>query len=238
MIKDMNNDNNDLGGFTIAEWKSKREILKDQDEYSNDWEMAISWFKQRLNRRYFQPMEDISSKITGVGFTIVSIQCILIEHMASMRQGKIHDQSVDAKNPVPSYNYKLSSTHFKDFLEKSTLFSEYFSKQNGNIQIFNSSDFYTNVRCALLHEACTKNDWRINTLSCGYPNAEKKILKEANGIKRIFRDVLGEELKLYINEYCNELKTDKKLRLYFARKMDSLCEIGGDPNYYNWWIDQ
>ena len=95
------------------------------------------------------------------------------------------------------------------------------------------------MRCALLHEACTKNDWRINTLSCGYPNLDNKIMiKESSGIKRLFRDVLTSKLSDFIDSYKSELKTNKILRLYFARKIDHLCEIKPDSKNYEWWKEE
>jgi hypothetical protein len=87
-----------------------------------------------------------------------------------------------------------------------------------------------------LHEACTKNNWRINTLSCGYANPDKKILiKEVDGVKRLFRDVLTERLGEFLESYKSELQTNEKLRLYFVRKIDHLCEIKPDKINYKWW---
>lgn len=233
-----NNIDNNLGGFSISNWREKREKLKNDFNYNADWKEAINWFRNRLNNRYFFPMEKISDKVDGAGFTILSIQCIIIEHLVSMEKGKIHDQNVDGNNPEPSYKYRSSANHFKDFMNTSSLFSEYFSSPNGSEPEFDSSDFYTNVRCALLHEACTKNNWRINTISCGYNNPDRKILtKDNNGIKRVYRDLLLDELKTYIETYMDKLKTDRSMRLYFARKMDSLCEIEPNPNDYEWWDD-
>lgn len=231
----MPNNNNDLGGFSVNDWKLLREKLKDNLDYSDDWKIAINWFQNRLDKRYFNPMAEITSKITGVGFTIMSILCIIIEHMASMVKGKIHDQEVDGNNPIPSYKYKFSAQHFKEFLIESSIFSEYFGQE----AVFDALDFYKNVRCALLHEACTKNNWRINTKSCGYTNPEGKIfIIEENGIKRIYRDILENEIRKFINFYLTELKSNDLKRLYFARKMDSLCEIEPEPEIYEWWKDE
>lgn len=231
------NSNNDLGGFSVNNWSLLREKLKDNLDYSDDWQTAMNWFQNRLNERYFNPMAEITPRITGVGFTIMSILCIIIEHMASMTKGKIHDQEVNGDNPTPSYKYKFCARHFKEFLIESPIFSEYFGL--GENPEFIAADFYKNVRCALLHEACTKNNWRINTKSCGYVNPDDKIfITEENGIKRIYRDILEIKIREFVDSYLIELKTNYTMRLYFARKMDSLCEIDPEPEIYEWWKDE
>lgn len=227
-------DSIDLGGFTIGQWKSKREVLKTSLHYSEEWEEAVDWYNQRLKLRYFDPMKRIEMHAIGEGFLLATIHCALIEHFASITQGKIHNHNANKNSP--NYEYSLSSEHFQKFLKSSNLFSEYFTSKTNSKPDFNAKDFYENVRCALLHEACTKNNWRINTLSCGYPNPNKKIMiKEESGIKRLFRDILTQKLSDFLDDHKTELKTNKKLRLYFARKLDHLCEIKPDKNNYEWW---
>ena len=224
----------DLGGFTIGQWKQKREILKKNLDYSEEWDEVVNWYDQRLQNRYFEPMKRIEKHASGEGFSLMTIHCALIEHFAAITQGKIYNHKKN--NSSPNYEYKSSSTHFTDFLKSSKLFSEYFGTSQNSEPKFDSMDFYSNVRCALLHEAYTKNDWRINTLSCGFSNPDKKIFtKNDSGVKRIFRDLLTQKLSKFLNEYKEELRSNLKLRLYFARKMDHLCEIEPDPTSYEWW---
>lgn len=228
------NDSIDLGGFTIGQWKNKREILKSNLNYSDDWEEAVDWYKYRLKIRYFDPMKRIEKHAIGEGFSLATIHCALVEHFASITQGKIHNHK--ANNKSPKYEYSSSSNHFQEFLKSSNLFSEYFTSKTGTAPEFDTKDFYANVRCALLHEACTKNDWRINTLSCGHPNPQKKIItKDSRGVKRLFRDILTEKLSEFLENYKTDLKTNKNLRLFFARKIDHLCEIRPDKKNYEWW---
>lgn len=227
------NDSIDLGGFTIGEWKKKRDILKQHLDYSSHWEEAVNWYNERLKRRYFDPMKRMEKSAIGEGFSLVTIHCSIIEHFASITQGKIHNHN--RKKQSPAYEYSSSSQHFQDFLRTSNLFSEYFAPSSGNSSKFDSSDFYTNARCALLHSACIKNNWRINTLSCGYSNPDKKIMTiDSKGIKRLYRDMLTEKLSEFLDNYKNELKENNVKRLYFARIIDHLCEINPDDNY-PWW---
>ncbi len=55
-------DSIDIGGFTIAQWKSQREILKSDLNYSNEWEKAVDWYDNRLKVRYFDPMARIEKR--------------------------------------------------------------------------------------------------------------------------------------------------------------------------------
>ena len=236
MVIKLNDDMMDLGGFTIGQWRKKREILKDNINYSNDWEEAVNWYNNRLKVRYFDPMKSIEKQNIGEGFSLATIHCALIEHFASMTYGKIYN--FKSNRYSPKYEYKVSSVHFQDFLKGSNLFQEYFSPVNGSPSNFDAVDFYANVRCALLHEACTKNNWRINTLSCGYSNPDQKIFtKEAGDTKRLFRDILTLKLSEFLEDYKLKLKTTEILRLYFARKIDHLCEIQPDNVNYAWWKD-
>jgi hypothetical protein len=234
MLPKTNMDLIDLGGFTIGDWKKKREILKNNLDYSKDWEDVIDWYNKRLQVRYFDPMKRIEKNAIGEGFSLAIIHCALIEHFASITQGKIH---IHKQASIPlKYEYTSSSAHFQYLLKNSNLFKEYFSNDKGNKPMCDSKDFYVNFRCALLHDACTKNNWRINTLSCGYPNPDKKIITiENGGVKRLFRDVLTDKLSEFLENYKSELKTKEKLRLYFARKIDHLCELKPDKKKFKWW---
>lgn len=234
MLAMTNSDSTDLGGFTIGQWKEKRKILKSNLDYSDDWEEAVDWYNSRLKIRYFDPMKRIEKHAIGEGFSLATIHCALIEHFASITQGKIYN--FHKNKTSPKYEYKSSSEHFQHFLTHSEFFKEYFTSKSGGAPMFTTIDFYTNVRCALLHEACTKNNWRINTLSCGYTNPDKKILTiESGSVKRLFRDILTNKLSEFLEKYKSDLKSDKKLRLYFARKIDHLCEIKPDKMNYEWW---
>ncbi|MBU0711603.1 hypothetical protein KJ762_08495 [bacterium] len=227
-------DSIDLGGFTVGQWKEKRRKLISDLNYNSEWEEVVDWYIKRLKIRYFDPMRRIEKNNIGEGFSLVTVHCVLIEHFASITQGKIFNHNKNKKSP--KYEYSLCSKHFQEFLKSSSLFSEYFNTSTITKPEFDTKDFYSNVRCALLHEACTKNNWRINTLSCGYYNPNSKLLiKEDDGIKRLYRDVLTVKLSEFLVNYNEDLKKDEKLRLYFARKMDHLCEIEPDKQRYIWW---
>ena len=80
-----------MGGFKVFQWKSIRKKLRLSKEYNQEWEEAVHWFKERLNLRYLNPIKQISCRIDGAEFTITSILCVLIEHLAAVRDRKIYN---------------------------------------------------------------------------------------------------------------------------------------------------
>src|SRR5690606_13575782 len=102
------------------------------------------------------------------------------------------------------------------------------------IKVF-ADDFYSNVRCGLLHEAATKNNWIVKTSKS---SSDKSFVDISNeNCKIIYRDNFVEAVKYWIEAYKKEILSDKKnggvsLRENFARKIDSLCDIK-DEAY--WW---
>ena len=228
--------NSEMGGFYLDDWKSLRDILKDTSEYNDDWKRAMEFFKARMKNRYFDPIDRVENRDTGVGFLIVSIQCILLEHFAALLKGKIHNAY--SNDSSPKYEYRKSEDFYMEFLRTEPIFENIFFTIDGTFPSFCADDFYKNVRCALLHEACTKNGWLINTTRCipGNHNVIEKSL--STGKKRIFRDILNQKLKDFLIDFEERLKVDHKLRLNLARKIDSLCEIESDPENYVWWINE
>ncbi|PHI17980.1 hypothetical protein CEQ90_20330 [Lewinellaceae bacterium SD302] len=227
----------DMGGFTVGQWMNMREIINHQEDYSDEWDTTVNWYDARLQKRYFEPMKRIELNAQGEGFSLATIHCSIIEHFASMVQGKVFN--INCNEHSPSYEYKFSGSHFKNFIETYDPFREYFNSLTSATSMFSSADFYSNVRCALLHNACTKNNWRINTMSCGYANPEMKIMiLESSGVKRLYRDVLTSKLGEFLQTYKHNLKENRTLRLYFARCIDTICEIQPDPNNFSWWNDE
>ncbi|CCV08629.1 conserved hypothetical protein [Mesorhizobium metallidurans STM 2683] len=68
----------------------------------------------RLRSRYLQPIAMVRDKgeWEGEGFTIVSIQCALIEFLAATRAGKNYRH----RNAQPPHEYQKSGELFVDFV--------------------------------------------------------------------------------------------------------------------------
>jgi len=226
-------------------WLKNRNKLTSY-EYSNDWETVISLFKQRIENKFFKPIEVLlrHGNSDGTGFTIVSVQCLLIELFAAFRTGEIHNSRYN-ENVDPSYQYKDCVNIYTEFLQTVDCFKNHFFTINENgtkfLDIpFKAVDFYSDVRCGLLHEGKTKKKWTINLKPKNESN--DLFIKNTGGKIKIYRTLLHRHLKKYMDEYLLDLRgtTDnsKNLRRNFARKMDNLYGFKPNKNKFEWWIDK
>ena len=225
----------------ISSWKTIREKVTDNYEYNSDWKDAINLFKTRLDRKFFNPIEELikQKKQEGEGFTIVTTQCALIESLASFRTGQIFNHKKNGNSP--KYEYNESKKMFVNFLNKDSIFeNNFWSFIGGKLKKntpFSADKFYSDVRCGLMHEARTKNEWFINTTKKSIKT--EKIFLEKDGDKvKILRSILHYRLKEAVDSYCSELKENnkesEKLRKFFGRKLDHLFDIKKDESY-DWW---
>ena len=145
----------------------------------------------------------------GEGFSIVAIQCTLIEFLESTFQEISYRCRRKPDSPLGKYEYSDSSNMFVHFLTNRRPFSSAFDKKLGQ-------EFYGNVRCGLLHEARTKGGWTI--WAKGPPNmfisASRKI---------VYRDNFHQGLLQFIQWYLEVLPSDTLLQEALIRKFDSLC---------------
>ena len=81
-------------GFTVTDWNALRQMLIkdfDKDGLSESWIRAQQVFEARISNRFFSPLEKIiaTDQKRGEGFAVMSILCLLLEHLASWRYGLI-----------------------------------------------------------------------------------------------------------------------------------------------------
>ncbi len=100
--------------------------------------------------------------------------------------------------------------YFKKLLRHQSPFDEYFDTDD------KAQNFYKNVRCGLLHEAQTKDGWRI--LYC--LSKEKAVDFEQ---KIVYWEDFKLLVKKYLKNYSTKLSTDQVLQKAFIRKYDCLC---------------
>jgi hypothetical protein len=193
------------GWKTRADWQGLRARLVTGDPKS--WVEAFNdYYKHRLDRRYLHPIELMQKHGTfsGEGFAIAAVQCSLIEFLESTEQGINYVHGI----PGP-HEYSKSGQVFVSFLMNRKPFSAAFTDQAS------AEDFWAGVRCGLLHEARTKNGWRI----WGHA-LHNQIVDVANRI--LDRDNFQAALLDYIDDYGVRLPTDAALQAAFIRKFDSL----------------
>ena len=191
---------------------SPKYYKSDWDELSlnglnSDWNKAVDIFDDRMKGRFFKQIELLDNnpnREIGIfaGFSIMSLNCLLIETMEQFINGRIRTgQGMDEKA-------------FFDFFQRSTEFSKFFDTQ-GKARIF-----YQQIRCGLLHQAQTKRESTIHIKS-------EKMLQWVDpsdigkGIRVQRKKFHKEILKIY-EDYCDDLRDMRNLNLKnkFKRKME------------------
>ena len=224
--------------------KSERDqwisIKKNIHTYAvNDaWEQAFDLFRRRIDRKFIIPLDNIINlKVnSGEGFVIITIQCALIETFASFKYGKVFNHRYNELND-PSHQYNDSRQIFIDFLHDENIFkNHFFVVENGNKVVdkpFSANDFYSNVRCALVHEGRTRKKWTINVRPKNVSN--NCFIKKVGGKYKIYRTFMHKALKKYVDDYINDLRkqANEEGRKYFGRKMDHIYEL--KKNNLDWW---
>lgn len=114
--------------------------ITDYEEFEEDENKVgiANFIFKRLSERYLIPLENVPQKFKN-GFSLMANACLLIETYESFRQG--WDSTEGA-------NWRT--------------FKSFFYRENGFI-IFkpDAYDFYSNVRCGILHQGETKGGWKI-----------------------------------------------------------------------------
>jgi hypothetical protein len=229
--------------FTRTQWLAIRQELKDKGLIDKKWIDAIRLLRERVNVRYLDPLEilithDKSSK--SAGFSIATIECALMEFIAALIEGRLFKKPLSPTDNTHRF-YSDSALVYSRFLRTSIIFGQYFSSPNNNPS-FRPDDFYKNVRCALIHEAQTKNGWEIKIFGRTKDNDLKnKIifqLDNTTGKKILYRTALFYSLRDYFNHYCNvelieNTPKGRVLRKFLARKIDYMLEIKPDDKF--WW---
>lgn len=197
------------GRNTAENWYA----LRNQLEIGNPdgWQKAFAeFFEARLYLRYLSPIKVLqdSGTFQGEGFSIVAIQCSLIEFLESTEQGTNY-RYVRRGEKLDAYEYSSSRDVFISFLTKRVPFSETFNEAS-------AQEFYIGVRCGLLHEARTKNGWRIWAEG---PRGTIALPEE----RIVFRNNFQESLLTYIRMYGERLPFDSMLQEAFVRKFNALC---------------
>jgi hypothetical protein len=193
------------GRLRPSDWhQRKSQLLADRTE--EIWAKTFEeFFRKRLSLRYLEPIKTLQNEGTfqGEGFSIVTIQCALIEFLAATKIGKNYKY----KDPG-EHEYSNSSGLFTEFLTAAAPFKGMFDGLD------QAKEFYVNVRCALLHEARTKNGWRIWASGQIAIDPVKKI---------VWRDTLQQSIDAHICAYGKLVLVNKEIQDAFIRKFDYLA---------------
>lgn len=201
------------GDYTIGDWLELKVSLEKDIDNEQLWGKAFQYFDKRIRSRYLQPIKAIenNSNIDGEGFSIVAILCSMIEALESFYQGKTYRRATKEHPLDKTTEYFKSQPLFEMFLTKREPFKQYFS-QNGL-----ATEFYENVRCAILHEAATRNGWKVKI------DTAELIEKQGKSLI-INRALFVQAIEIYIESYKKELIQSNELKRAYIRKFESICE--------------
>jgi hypothetical protein len=202
---------NFIAGFwTCDDWRRLKLRLTVSGPGSA-WDEAFREFLlQRLELRYLNPIRLLQDHGTfqGEGFSIMAIQCSLIEFLESTMTG-VNYRHLASGGRLGPYEYSSSSRLFVNFLTLREPFSQCFDEPLAR-------SFYSGVRCGLLHEATTKDGWRI------WANDEMGRIIEPER-KIVYRDHFQAALLQLIDNYGKAISSDQALQQAFIRRFDGVC---------------
>jgi hypothetical protein len=183
------------------------------------WEEAYTEFHyKRIELRYLNPIRLLGETRSneGEGFSMVALFCTLIEFLATSERGMNFNVNIQTgRRPnVLGHEYGLGtgSDYFRDLLTTNSLF-------HGIVPLGTAANFYSHVRCGLLHEARTGDGWTIVADST-----------TSIGPKPVYRDRILPALIDYLKDYHSRLVLFPEslphtpLQAAFIRKWEHLAK--------------
>ena len=152
----LNQDMKIAGNLTISNWNELSKNLNCEND--DNCGLAFYFFEERIKTRYINPIKSILEigDNLGEGFAVVNLQCSLIETIESFINGCNSE-----------YNSRKRKTQWKKgvtiiFNSNKEIFISFFNNRTPFKELnIDGGLFYQDVRCGLLHETQTKNNWKI-----------------------------------------------------------------------------
>ncbi|WDE96334.1 hypothetical protein PQO03_11500 [Lentisphaera profundi] len=161
---------------------------------SNKDTLKISDFiYERFYERYINPFKDNKNKH---GFSMLAIACLMIESLETFKQGWKNSKNQSKKSFQLFFDDSIHLDNLKNIPD----------------------DFYTHIRCGLLHQAETTGGWHITRQEKQLYHSESKTIDAS-----LFFKAIEKEFEIYIS---NLKKSDwnsdiwKKAR----KKLSYICE--------------
>lgn len=195
----------------------------DSDE--DIWKSAMNIFISRMKGRYFDAIDKLSEEINKYGFSIMVLECLIIDTLVKFRYGPnktetgryLTDIVIDKKNE--SFQkfryYQENKVRFRKFLEEFFIFEDNKNKK------YISKKFYEDIRSSIVHFGSTENTSR---LTC---DSSRLFTILENRDISVDITIMNNELKRYFNKYIEELKdkNNTELRKNFMLAMNYLCGV-------------
>ena len=170
-----------------------------QSESSNsDWITAVDIFNDRIDGRFIAPINILRNNASVNGFVIMAIDCLLIDTFYQFENGL-------------DENFNCNKRNYCSFLYKN--FQSLFAASG------RAEEFYTKIRCGILHSAQTKTNGILTT-------DRQSPIEFQNGVLYVSVESFTDCLIQYFNEYKQKLLNfeNQKLRENFIKKMDFICK--------------
>jgi len=184
-----------------SNWPKSRVDAALQNENTSE---LVRFLSERYTERFFGPIECLKKtkgNEHGFGFAIMALCSLLIETIQCYREGlpSSYNRELAALKQLPTF--AAADSRFKQFPGQVTLgdpFRSFFF--NAKIQQFfpavDGEEFYTKIRCGLLHQAQTKGQWRIIRKGSFWDSVKRSIN----------RDEFSSRLKECFDKYLQELQ--------------------------------
>jgi len=170
----------EITGAMLSHWLKNNEATK-----------LSQFFIDRLYGRYLKPLDypsDEYRKKYKSGFAIMINCCLLIETYISWMEPDFRE--TDGKSERCFMYFFLTNSSFQCFSVGSPSLRDIrtFHKKLDKSGL--ASDFWQNVRCALLHNGETNNGWKIVRNGALFESASKRINAIAfmDGLKQVLND--------------------------------------------------
>lgn len=160
----------------------------------------LEFVEERYRERFFDPilrLMESRGQLNGFGFAIMALCSLLIESLQCYRYGlpttyvADYRKSLNAINPAAGI-YRIDQAEYKNGKQA---FEDFFSL-NDHIALFPGVDgkvFYSAIRNGLLHQAQTKQGWKIRSGETRLWNDIDKVVdrtKFANALLQAFENYL------------------------------------------------
>lgn len=162
------------------------------------WKTAVDIFRDRIQGRYLNQIALLSDDINANGFTIMALNCLLIEALYQFKNGL---DKTETRHNREKYSGFLKTMDPASFT-------------NGTI----AESFYSNIRCGILHSAQTKAETRLS-------DREGFTVSVEDGVLVVSVKGISNLVKTHFEEYAVKLLdvNEIDLRNNFIKKMTYVC---------------
>jgi hypothetical protein len=127
----------------------------------------------RFSERYLEPAMDNPKRH---GFAILAICCLMVEALQSFRNGWKKTRGIGGE--VVFGGFFQEYDEFKDLRPV-------------------AHEFYTHIRCGILHQAETTGSWMVHRKS--------PFFSESGGVRRLSASEFGKRLRVALDQYTDDL---------------------------------